>query len=115
MDKRKVAAELVKIAKRLTAARMKIKPEDYKILKSFLDKAVRKIGKDKLAEYKEKLKTNPKVRDADMRFRWDLLHASRIKIGDGKGMRGDVELYGYMNDNQIDTALKTYIKSKKLD
>jgi len=119
MNNNLVAQELVSIAadlagRSVTARRGKMTSEDYEILESFLDKVVRKMGKRKLMEYKEKLAEDPRVRDVEMRFRWDLLHASRIKIGDGRGMRGDVELYAYMNDAQIDTALKHYVKSKGL-
>ena len=94
--------------------RGKMTAEDYEILESFLDKAVAKAGKSTLKEHREKLESDTRVRDADERFRWDLLNASKIKIGDGKGMSGDVPLYGYMNDNQIDTALKFYVDSKRL-
>jgi hypothetical protein len=31
---------------------------------------------------------------------------SGLKIGDGKGMSGDIDLYAYMNDDHIDTALR---------
>jgi hypothetical protein len=43
------------------------------------------------------------------RYRWDLLYASRIKIGDGIGSRGDIDLYAYMDDSHIDTALRSIV------
>jgi uncharacterized protein (DUF1778 family) len=101
------------IAKSLVA--MKIKPEDYKKLKDALDETIRKIGKDKLMKHKESLKDDSRVKDLEKRFRWDLLYASKIKIGDGKGAPGDIDLYAYMNDDQIDTALKKYVKEAGLE
>lgn len=108
-----VAEELVRVARMLTS-KMKITPEDYEILEGFLNDVVRKAGKAGLADYKVQLENNPKIKDVDKAFRWGLLNASKIKIGDGRGMSGDVALYGYMNDNQIDTALRFYIRSKRL-
>lgn len=106
---------ILKIAKSLVAGRAgKMTDEDYKILSSHLDKYINQFGKEKLLEYKEQLRNSPKVKDVEMRFRWDILWASKLKIGDGKGMSGDVNLYAYLNDNQIDTALKYYMKSKGL-
>ena len=114
MNRQRIARELVAIARELVARRGKMSDEDYKVLESFLDRVVRKLGKKKLAEYKEKLAEDPRVRDLEKRFRWDLLWASKIKIGDGRGVKGDVDLYAYMNDAQIDTALKHYVQSKGL-
>ncbi len=45
------------------------------------------------------------------RFYWDLFHATGLKIGDGAGMPGDIELYSYLDDTHIDTALKSIVKS----
>jgi len=50
------------------------------------------------------------VTDIDKRYRWDLLYASGLKIGDGVGVPGDLELYGYLNDEHIDSALRSFIK-----
>ena len=101
------------MAKRVNIAsgRGKITDEDYRILEEFLDKTVRKAGKAKLKKYKEALKDKD---DPDKSFRWGLLIASKIKIGDGVGTKGDVNLYAYMNDNQIDTALRRYVKENGL-
>lgn len=49
------------------------------------------------------------VKDLDRRYRWDLLYFSKLKIGDGVGIKGDLDLYAYMNDTHIDTALKSFI------
>ena len=37
---------------------------------------------------------------SDMRFRWDVFHAAKAYSG---------KLYNYLNDNHIDTALKSII------
>lgn len=43
-------------------------------------------------------------------FRWDVLWATGLKIGDGVGMPGDLNLYAYANDDHIDTALKRIMR-----
>ena len=48
------------------------------------------------------------VENVNLRYRWDLLWESGIKIGDGVGMPG-LPLYKYLNDSHIDSALKTII------
>ncbi len=39
-------------------------------------------------------------KDLDKRYRWDLLHASRFPV---------TNLYSYMNDTHIDTALRSIV------
>ena len=50
-----------------------------------------------------------RCRDKDMRYRWDLMYASGLRFGDGRGMRGDLNLYAYLNDKHIDSALRSFI------
>lgn len=45
-------------------------------------------------------------KDVDQRYRWDLLHFSRLKVGDGVGIKGDLDLYAYLDDSHIDSALR---------
>lgn len=45
-------------------------------------------------------------KDKDKRYRWDLLHASGLKLGDGIGIQGDINLYAYLDDVHIDSALR---------
>ena len=88
MNEQQVARRLVRLARELVSRRVgKMTPEDYAVLESFLDKVVRRTGKKGLAEYREKLEGNPRIRDADKAFRWGLLNASGIKIGDGRGVK----------------------------
>lgn len=75
---------------------MKIKPEHYKLM----------------AEALAPLILNTAVRQSytaagysDMRFRWDVLRASTIEGVRGITWIGD-NLYPYMNDDHIDTALR---------
>lgn len=49
------------------------------------------------------------VKDLDKRYRWDLLYRSGLKIGDGVGVNGDINLYAYLNDEHIDTALRSIV------
>jgi hypothetical protein len=51
-----------------------------------------------------------RVRDLNKRYRWDLLYASSIKIGDGVGIKGDIDLYYYADDMAVDTALRSIVK-----
>ena len=70
---------------------------------------------ERLAPLTEKIIAHKKLglgKDKDMRFRWDLFSFSGIRLGDGKGMSGDIDLYAYMNDLHIDTALKAYVDAR---
>ena len=84
---------------------MKIKPEHYQELKT----AISMVPKEAALQHREDLKTDSRVKDLDTRYCFDLLYASRIKIGDGVGISG-LPLYEYMNDSHILTALKAIVK-----
>lgn len=61
-------------------------------------------------DYREgRFKNSATCKNVNMRYRWDLLYMSKLKIGDGVGMSG-LPLYQYMNDVNIDSALKHFIK-----
>lgn len=49
-----------------------------------------------------------RCKDVDMRYRWDLLAASKLKIGDGAEMPG-LPLYSYIDDAHIDIALRSIV------
>ena len=89
---------------------MKITSSDKEKLFSMLDSAVERIGREKIAQHKA-LKLG---KDAEKRFRWDIFNAAGIKLGDGVGINGDINLYSYMNDSHIDTALRAYVESRGL-
>jgi len=84
---------------------MKIKPKHYNILKN----AISELGVDTIKKHKNYLLTDKKeqakIKDIDMRLRWDCLWASKIDIG---------IWYDYLNDDHIDTALR-YIIHELLD
>lgn len=50
-----------------------------------------------------------RCKNLDMRYRWDLLNDSGLKIGDGIGVSGNIQLYSYLDDTHIDSALKHLI------
>ena len=87
---------------------MKIKADDKDKLFRLLDERLETIGHDKIMEHKAR----NLGKDKDKRFRWDLLCSSKIVIGDGIGIHGDIDLYGYMNDLHIDTVLKLYVSER---
>jgi len=83
---------------------MKIKPEHYTYIKS----AIEALPLDKLLAHKEALKFDDRIKDLDKRFRWDCLYVA-IKsswICDN--------LYPYMDDTHIDTALRSIVKELEL-
>ena len=43
------------------------------------------------------------------RFRWDCFHATKIRIGDGIGLTGDITVPD-CHDSHIDTALRRIMK-----
>ena len=79
---------------------MKIKPEHYAHIK----KAISTLPRDKVLLHKEALKDDPRVKDQAMRFRWDLFWATRQE---SKIIH---DLYQYLNDTHIDTALRSIVK-----
>lgn len=83
---------------------MKIKTEHYKEMLNVLSK----VDKDAVRKHKESLKQDARVKDIEKRFRWDLLYAAKLSpwICDN--------LYSYLDDSHIDTALKSIIKELEL-
>lgn len=83
---------------------MKIKTEHYKEMLNVLSK----VDKDAVRKHKEALKQDARVKDIEKRFRWDLLYAAKLSpwICDN--------LYSYLDDSHIDTALKSIIKELEL-
>lgn len=83
---------------------MKIKKEHYEHMKQ----EISKLDKEKVASYKDSLKSDGRIKDIDKRFRWDLSYAAKLApwVCDN--------LYSYMNDDHIDTALKNIVKDLEL-
>jgi len=84
---------------------MKIKPEDYAIL----EKAVRHT----MARTGLTLDNYTSLGLTAKRFRWDMLEQTKLKIGDGTNIIGDVNIYAYADDTHIDTALRKITRTKK--
>jgi hypothetical protein len=87
---------------------MKIKPEDLVVLKEAISKV--DTIENRQLYISGKFSRADRVKDINMRYRWDMLHLCKLRIGDGVGIEGDLNLYSYMNDTHIDTALKSIIK-----
>lgn len=54
-----------------------------------------------------------RCKDWDLRYRWDLLRASRLRLGGGMLAKGDLNLYAYLNDRHIDAALRSIVPPLK--
>lgn len=78
---------------------MKIKPSDFEVLKA---RVAPMDTPERRAFY---IAENLGVK----RYRWDCMWRSKIRIGDGVGTQGDLNLYAYMNDDHIDTALRAIV------
>lgn len=83
---------------------MKITKAHYNHMKEAIATKIQDTPVTDLAAYKEALKTDTRVKDINVRFRWDLFHAAKLSTYASK------ELYSYCNDNHIDTALKAIMK-----
>lgn len=80
---------------------MKITPEDYEILKKAIKDVVDNTP-DPENLFDETM--------SETGFAWSLFWATGLCIGDGQGCQGDINLYAYLNDNHITTALKRIVK-----
>jgi hypothetical protein len=87
---------------------LKIKPEDLEVLRL----AVTPFDTEELrAKYRNgDFPRSELTRDLDKRYRWDLMWMTRLKLGDGVGVKGDLDLYAYLNDLHIDSALRFLVK-----
>ncbi len=83
---------------------MRITPEDYAVLESAIERTIASTGLS--------LDNYTSLGLTAKRYRWDLLEKSRIKIGDGIDVDGDVNIYAYANKNHIDTALRKITNTK---
>ena len=83
---------------------MKMKQEHYNILKSSIEDVLKNMGPALLQEYETgKFPRADKVKDLNVRFRWDLFHFIWSKM-ERSGKK--LNLYDYLNDTHIDTALR---------
>ena len=86
---------------------MKMEPRHYNVIKQ----RIQKIPKTWVLSHKEKLKDDVRVKDADKRLRWDLFYAITSGASWPEAGRLDFldELYSYLDDTHIDTALRKIV------
>lgn len=84
---------------------MKIKTEHYEHLKS----AIATLDHGDIASHKKGVFASKKFKDFQKRMRWDCLHA----VVPSKWVCDN--LYPYMDDTHIDTALRSIVDELKLD
>ena len=83
---------------------MKMKPEHFAHMKA----EITKLDRSRITDHKAALAYDPRVKDLDKRFRWDLSHAARLTpwICDN--------LYSYLDDSHVDTALRSIVRELDL-
>lgn len=84
-------------------ANTKIKPEHLAQLRA----GILALVNDKpeaVRLHHETIKSDARVRDVALRFRWDLLNAAKLTELLCR------EIYGYANDTHVDTALRAIMK-----
>jgi O-methyltransferase involved in polyketide biosynthesis len=79
---------------------MKIIPAHFEYMKVEISKALRHKS---IEDCREFLRSDLRVKDLEKRLRWDLLHAAGLTPWICKN------LYGYVDDSHIDTALKRIV------
>ena len=83
-------------------SKLKIKEHHYNYIFECMRSRVLALGLQRLVDYAAMLRTVAEVKDVQKRLRWDLFHAS---VSNKADLYRD--LYEYMNDSHIDTALRT--------
>lgn len=78
---------------------MKITPKHYEHMKAAMSARA-----DLIPAMREQLATDPRVKNAEMRLRWDLFHDAGLTrwVCDN--------VYSYANDTHIDTALRSIMR-----
>lgn len=86
---------------------MKISSDDYDYLKDLIARNMKRVGSDKLKEHYDNLKNDPRVKDIDKRYRWDLFYCvhmnERTELMDRLYSQG-------INDENFDRYLKSILK-----
>lgn len=85
---------------------MKMTATDYQLLKDAMQKKIVECN----FNVAQASLDNSFQGFTEKRFRWDLLHLCNIRIGNSVGMPGPFPFYDYLDDNHIDTALKSIVK-----
>lgn len=89
---------------------MKMLETDYTLLKQYLDRIASTVSLGDLERKYCEAGLSP------MRFRWDVLHKSGLQAGDGRGAPSAQgwNVYSYLNDTHIDSALRRYMSESGL-
>jgi len=82
---------------------MKIKNEHYNHMKSEIEKLFQN-NLSNIDNHRSVLETDNRVKDIKKRMRWDLLNATNLTTFVCR------ELYQYLDDTHIDTALRNIMK-----
>lgn len=82
-------------------SKLKVRDHHYNYILEHMRSKVNELGPQRLVAYVEMLRTLAEVKDVQKRLRWDLFRASIPNIADLYR-----DLYEYMNDDHIDTALR---------
>lgn len=91
----------------MTVTEMKMTDDDYQKLRDALTVY--------LALYKTAMPDYEKAGLTPKRFRWDCLWKSGLRAGDGVGIKTTWNVYAYLSDAHIDTALRQAMKELGLD
>ena len=89
---------------------MKIKPDDFKMLELMINDAFKRLGgKESVIERYEtgQFSRADRVKDLQKRFRFDMFYHAVV------GFKFCSDLYDYLNDNHIDTALKKIVSQSR--
>lgn len=79
---------------------MKITSEHF----TYMRQAIAAISPEQREAIRESISHDPRVKDTDMRFRWDLFYAAKLSRW------ACDNLYSYCNDTHIDSALKQIVR-----
>ena len=96
---------------------MKMTPEHYEQLANILD-----LWRGGTAEswrqfnYNLHHKLLPLAKDLDMYYRWAIFNKANdaIRKATDRGILDIMDLYSYLDDDHIDTALRKYVKERNL-
>ena len=95
---------------------MKMRPEDYLAFKNYIKIYSARIDGKSWEEYKTDLLLDDRVKDLEMRFRWDVFGFAdnSFRLAYQTSIIRFLELYDYLDDTHIDTALRQMIGELKL-
>ena len=90
---------------------MKMTEQDYGRLLDGLREVVERVGLDGLADYRESLKDDERVKDLNKRFRWDIWSA----VEHGQKYSVIASVYRYASDSHLDTGIRKALRELGVD